>query len=79
MARKHYPSDLTDDEWLIINPMIPPELPGGRPRKWDMHDIVEGIFYIVRSGCSWRMLPGDFPPWQTVYHYFRAWRDMAVW
>jgi transposase len=79
MARKHYPSDLTDDEWSNIKIMIPPDRPGGRPRKWDMRDVVDGIFYIVRSGCAWRMLPGDFPPWQTVYHYFRAWRDMAIW
>lgn len=79
MARKHYPSDLTDDEWHMLEPLIPPERPGGRPRKWAMRDIVDGIFYAVRGGCAWRMLPGDFPPWQTMYHYFRTWRDSGDW
>lgn len=79
MRRKHYPSDLTDDEWHMLEPLIPPERPGGRPRKWNMRDIVDGIFYVVRGGCAWRMLPGDFPPWRTVYHYFRAWRDSGDW
>jgi putative transposase len=79
MAHTHYPSDLTDDEWLILKPLIPPEQPGGRPRKWDMRDIMDGIFYIVRGGCAWRMLPGDFPPWQTVYHYCRVWRKSTWW
>lgn len=79
MTRKHYPSDLTDEEWFILEPLIPPERSGGRPRRWEMRDILDGIFYIVRGGCAWRMLPGDFPPWQTVYHYFRAWRKSSWW
>jgi transposase len=74
MARKTYPSDLTDDEWWIMEPLIPAELPGGRHRKWQMRDIVDSIFYVVRGGAAWRMMPGDLPPWQTVYEYFSAWK-----
>jgi putative transposase len=69
MERKSYPSDLSDAEWQIIEPMIPPAKTGGRPREQDMREIVNAIFYLLRAGCSWRMLPHDFPPWQTVYYY----------
>ena len=55
MARTHYPSDLRDEEWMIIKPLMPAQRPGGRPRKWNMRDILDGIFYIVRGGCAWRM------------------------
>lgn len=54
--------------------MLPAELPGGRHRKWNMRDIVDGIFYVVRGGAAWRMMPGDLPPWQTIYEYFAAWK-----
>jgi putative transposase len=64
-----YPSDLSDAEWANLAPLIPPAKPGGRPRKWPMRTILDGIFYVLRSGCAWRLLPHDFPPWQTVYHY----------
>lgn len=74
MTRKTYPNDLTDDEWWIMEPLIPTELPGGRHRKWAMRDIADSIFYVVRGGAAWRMLPGDLPPWQTVYEYFSAWK-----
>ena len=77
--RKAYPSDLTDTEWLILEPLIPPPKPGGNKRSVDMREIVHGIFYILRSGCAWRMLPHDLPPWQTVYGYFRDWRQAGVW
>lgn len=79
MERKAYPSDLSDAEWEIIEPLIPPAKPGGRPRKHDMREILNGIFYFLRSGCAWRLLPHDFPPWQTVYHYFREWRCNGIW
>ena len=79
MTRRAYPSDLSDAEWQVIAPLIPPAKPGGRPREVDMREIVNGIFYITRSGCAWRMLPHDFPPWSTVHHYFRAWRKEGTW
>jgi transposase len=72
-----YPSDLTDAQWQVIAPHLPPEVPGrrGRPRIWPLRRIVEAILYVDRTGCAWRYLPCDFPPWQTVYGYFAAWRD----
>jgi transposase len=72
-----YPSDLTDAQWQVIAPHLPAEQPGrrGRPRIWPLRRIVEAILYLDRTGCAWRYLPGDFPPWQTVYGYFAAWRD----
>ena len=74
MKRKHYSTDLTDREWAIIEPLVPAPKPGGRPCRWDRREILNGIYYVVRSGGSWRLLPHDLPPWQTVYHYFRLWR-----
>ena len=75
MKRKRYPSDLTDAQWKRIEPLIPLAKPGGRDRAHAMRDIVDALFYVLRSGCSWRMLPHDLPPWQTVYTYFQQWRD----
>ena len=74
-----YPSDLSDQEWEILAPLIPPAKPGGRRRKWPMQRILNAVFYVVRSGCQWRLLPRDFPPWSTVHHYFRAWRLDGTW
>ena len=74
-----YPSDLSDDEWAILEPLIPPEKPGGRPREVDMRAVLNGIFYVLRSGCAWRMLPRDYPPRSTVYGYFALFRDEGVW
>ena len=75
-----YPSDLSDQEWEILAPLIPPAKPGGRPRKWPMRKILNAIFYLLRSGCQWRMLPREFPPWSTVHHYyFRLWRLDGTW
>ena len=71
MTRKAYKSDLTDKEWQIIKPLIPPPKPGGHPRTVDMRQVVNAIFYLLRTGCSWEMLPHDFPPYSTVYYYFR--------
>jgi len=79
MSRKPYPSDLSDAEWLILKPLIPPAKRGGRIRRVNMREIVDAIYYVLRSGCAWRMLPHDFPPWQTVYGYFNIWRREGVW
>ena len=74
MRTHHYPSDLTDAQWALIEPHLPPEPGGGRPRKTDMRDVLDAIFYILRTGCQWRYLPGDFPPKSTVWRYFDRWR-----
>lgn len=74
MEKRAYPSDLSDAEWQIVEPLIPPAKHGGRPRTLDMRQVLDAIFYLVRTGCAWRMLPHDFPPWQSVYDYFRRWR-----
>ena len=76
---QRYPTDLTEAEWTIVAPHIPAAKPGGRPRTTDMREVVNAILYSLRSGCQWRMLPTDFPPHQTVYHYFRTWRCAGVW
>jgi putative transposase len=78
-ARKPYPSDLTDEELALIAPYVPHAKPGGHPEEPPKREILNGIFYVVRNGCAWRMLPHDFPAWQTVYHYFRAWRRDGTW
>jgi putative transposase len=65
--------DLSEEEWTMLTPLIPPVKPGGRPRTTDMRDVLKAIFYLLRSGGAWRMLPQEFPAWQTVYDYFRHW------
>ena len=77
--RARYPSGLTDSQWAVVAPMIPDATPGGRPRKADKREIVEAILYFLRAGCAWRLLPHDFPPWQTVYYYLRRWEREGVW
>jgi transposase len=77
--KRRYPSDLTDEEWAWLEPYLPKPKPGGRPIKHPRRLIADSIFYIVRSGCSWRMLPKDLPPWPTVYDYFRQWAQAALW
>jgi putative transposase len=74
MRLHHYPSDLTDDQWALLGPHLPPEPGGGRPRKTDPRDVVDAIFYITRTGCQWRYLPKDFPPKSTVWRYYDDWR-----
>lgn len=77
-----YPTDLNDSEWNVIEQYLPqpkPKGPGGRPRENLRRQILNGIFYIVRSGCAWRLLPHDLPHWKTVYHYFRKWRKEGIW
>jgi transposase len=72
-------SDLTDAEWAVLEPLLPPPSPVGRPPTWPMRTIVEAIFYVLRGGVPWRMLPPCFPPRQTVYGWFAAFRDAGVW
>lgn len=74
-----YPSDATDTEWEIISPLLPAAKTGGRPRTISLRDVVNAIFYVNRGGASWRMLPKDFPPYQTVYGYFRSWSKDGTW
>jgi putative transposase len=74
-----YPTDPSDAEWAILEPLIPPAKPGGRPRTRSLRVILNGIFYLLRSGCAWRLLPRDFGPWSTVHHYFRRWRLDGTW
>ena len=73
-----YQSDVTDCEWELIRDMIPDEVPGGRPRAHGKGALLNGILYVLRTGCQWRMLPKDLPPWQTVYYYFRRWGQEGV-
>ena len=79
MSPSPYPSDLTDAQWLRIESKIPKAKPGGRPRSVDMRQVVDAILYVCRSGCSWRMLPHDYPPWGSVHFYFWKWRRCGVW
>ena len=79
MARKQYSTDLSDLQWKRIEPLIPPSKPGGRPRTTVMKDVLDAIFYVTRTGCAWRLLPHDFPPWQTVYDFYSKWRDDGTW
>ena len=79
MARIAYPSDLTDAQWRLIVKRIPPAKPGGRYRSVNMREVVNGILYLVRTGCSWRQLPHDFPPWGTVHWYYRCFRIDGTW
>src|SRR3954454_24178271 len=74
MRTHHSPSDITDAQWSLIEPHIPPVHPGGRPRKTDVRDVVDAVLYILRTGCQWRYLPKDFPPKSTVWRYFDQWR-----
>jgi putative transposase len=78
MKTHDYPSDLTDAQWALIEPHIPPVRPGGRPRKTDPRDVLDAILYILRTGCQWRYLPSDFPPKSTVWRYFDRWRRDGI-
>lgn len=79
MNRKSYPTDLTDEQWEIIDNVIPYPSPRGRPYKWPIREVLNAILYILRAGCAWRMLPNDFPPWQTVYYRFNKWSKDGTW
>ncbi len=77
--RQAYDTDITDEQWEILEPLLPPAKQGGRPRTVDMRDIINALFYILSAGCAWRLLPHDLPPWQTVYYYFRQWNQDQTW
>jgi transposase len=76
--RQRYPSDTSDEQWALIEPLLPAVRPGGRPEKHPRRDVLDAILYVVRAGCAWRALPADFPPWQTVYWYFNRWEQDRV-
>ncbi len=76
---KHSPSDLSDEAWSRLQPLIPPPKPGGRPREVDMRAVVTAVLYVEQQGGGWRRLPLHFPPWQTVYGYVRAWKRDGTW
>ncbi len=78
-----YPSDLSDAQWKKLEPLLNEPLggrhAGGRPRKYEQRRVVDAMLYVVKTGCQWRQLPYNFPPWKTVHEHFRAWRDSGVW
>src|SRR5260370_41856285 len=76
---KLYDTDLTDAAWTLIAPMLPAARPGGRPRKINIRAVLNAIFYLLRTGCQWRLLPREFPGRSTVYHYFQPWKNAGVW
>jgi len=78
--RQAYPTNLNDTQWALIAPLLPTRQgTRGRPRTWSERDILDGILYIVRGGCGWRLMPHDLPPWQTVYGYYWQWRNSGLW
>lgn len=79
MERKSYPSDLSDKQWEVLSPLFPESSQRGRPRQHSIRELLNAIFFWVVSGCQWRMLPHDLPPWKTVYHYFRKWQQDGTW
>ena len=78
MRKTHYDTDVTDDQWALIRPLLPPAKPGRRPAKTDRRDVINAIFYLLRTGCQWRLLPKDFPPKSTVWRYFNAWTTSGL-
>ena len=79
MNSERYASDLNDREWAILEALIPPAKEGGRPRTINMREGLNGIFYLLKTGCQWRMLPKDFPNWKTVNDYYSKWRKDDTW
>jgi putative transposase len=79
MKRKPYPSDLTDAQWRLIAPSIPDAKPGGRPRKYEMREVINSLLYLNREGCSWRAMPHDLPHWKTCYNFFRRFEADGTW
>ena len=77
--RRAYQTDLSDAEWSCLQPHLPASKATGRPKMHTTREILDAIFYVLRGGCAWRLLPNDFPPWKTVYHYFRFWRLDGTW
>jgi putative transposase len=79
MRRRLYPSDLSDYEWKILEPLLPIEKLGGRHRRYAIREIINALQYLIRGGGAWRALPHDLPHWQSVYHYFRLWKRDGTW
>src|SRR5580765_4816966 len=81
MRTEHYPSDLTDEQWEVIRPLLPKRRRHrpGRPPSVDRRDLLDAVFYLLRTGCQWRQLPLDFPPWGTVSSQFHRWRKSGLW
>ena len=79
MARTSYPTDLTDEQWRAIGHLVPQPKPGGRPAQYSRREVVNAILYQTRNGGVWRALPHDFPPYRTVFYYFRAWQRDGTW
>lgn len=83
MSRKPYPSDVSDEQWQVIEPLIPPARSnfkiGGRTREVNMREVINGIFYFVRTGCAWRLLPNDLPPRSTIQDYFYQFQRSGAW
>jgi putative transposase len=83
-TRKPYPTDLTDEEWNILEPLLKKLLYGrkrklvGAPRRYPLREIVNALFYVLKTGCQWRQLPHDLPPWQTVYYHYRRWEKRGI-
>jgi transposase len=78
-TQEPYSSSLTNAEWNLIEPMIPGAQKLGRPARYKKRDVLNGIFYVVRSGCAWRLMPHDLPPWRICYYYFMVWRQQGLW
>ena len=76
---KLYPSDVTDFEWEVVKDLIPSAKKGGGKRRVDMRQILNTCFYLTKTGCQWRMLPREYPPWETVYWYFANWKRDGTW
>ena len=79
MTTHPYPSDLTDEEWAILAPLITPGKQAGHPQVFELRRIVDAVFYLLRTGCQWRALPHDFPPWTAVFYHYAKWRAQGVW
>ncbi len=79
MARKPYPSDLTDEQWALVEPHVPPERWGGRTRSVDVREVVNAVLYLLRTGCQWRAIPHEFPNRSTVRHYYDRFRRDGTW
>jgi putative transposase len=77
--RRKYPTDLTEAQWRLVEPVVPPAKPDGYNRRYSLREILNGISYVLRTGCAWRHVPHDLPHWEAVYSYFRLWRRNGVW
>jgi putative transposase len=74
-----YPTDLTNEQWTFLEPLLPVQVGRGRPRAVDLRRVINGIFYLNRTGCQWYMLPKEFGPWRTVYYYYEKWTQDGTW